>query len=148
LEALRIKGSVRETLVEAVLDQVRGRLQGLRLNAIYPTVLCRLAQTSLAELAGSLEEPGKTRLSADPRDETLLTGILHEMELNLPVSYDLECWGGLIARSDDNRVVVINTLEARLERAIPYLRRTLSAYFEDEQTDHKPEQVPEKVPMV
>jgi vacuolar-type H+-ATPase subunit E/Vma4 len=148
LEALRITGSVREALVDAALDQVRGCLQRLRLDPIYPAVLCRLTQTALAELEGSLEKSGKARLSADTRDETLLARILQDMGLNLPVSYDLECWGGLIARSEDNRVVVINTLEARLERAIPYLRRTLSAHFEGERTEVESEQVPEKASMV
>jgi vacuolar-type H+-ATPase subunit E/Vma4 len=44
----------------------------------------------------------------------------------------LNTWGGLIAASADGRVVVINTLEARLEQALPFLRRHLAAYFEEE----------------
>jgi vacuolar-type H+-ATPase subunit E/Vma4 len=147
LDALRITGSMREGLVDAVLDQVRGRLQRLRRDAGYPAVLARLVQTALAELAGSLDEPGKARLSADPRDKALLVRILQELELDLPVSYDLECWGGLVARSEDGRVVVINTLEARLERAIPYLRRTLAAFFEDERTEVSAKQVPAQAPI-
>jgi vacuolar-type H+-ATPase subunit E/Vma4 len=148
LEALRITGSVRESLVDAAIEQARGRLQGSRLDTIYPNVLRRLTQTALAELNGSLEGPDKARLSADPRDRTWLASILQDLGLNLQVSYDLDCWGGLIARSEDGRVVVINTLEARLERAIPYLRRTLSAFFEGELAEIMSEQVPEKAPMV
>jgi hypothetical protein len=36
-------------------------------------------------------------------------------------------------RSEDGRVVVDNLLETRLERAIPFLRQYLAAWFEDEQ---------------
>jgi vacuolar-type H+-ATPase subunit E/Vma4 len=49
------------------------------------------------------------------------------------VSYELECNGGLIAGSIDGQIVVINTVETRLERAIPSLRRNLAALFEEEQ---------------
>jgi vacuolar-type H+-ATPase subunit E/Vma4 len=55
------------------------------------------------------------------------------MGLNTPVNYELECIGGLIASSVDGEIVVINTLEARLDRAIPSLRRYLAAIFEEEQ---------------
>jgi vacuolar-type H+-ATPase subunit E/Vma4 len=145
LEALRVTGNVREDLVDTVLDQVRGRLQGIRRESTYPIVLRRLIQTALNELKGSLEESGKAQLSADPQDRALLTIILQDMRLDIPVSYDLRCWGGLVAKSEDSRVVVINTIEARLERAIPYLRRTLSAFFENGQTELNSEQVREIV---
>ncbi len=143
LETLHITGSVREALVDAALDQARGRLASLRMNTAYPAVLRRLTQAALAELAGSLEGSGMTHLSVDPRDRTLLESILRDLGLDLPVSYDLDCWGGLIAKSQDNRVVVINTLEARLERAIPYLRRYLSALFEQERPEVKSDQIRE-----
>jgi vacuolar-type H+-ATPase subunit E/Vma4 len=52
------------------------------------------------------------------------------MGLELLVSYELNCQGGLVARSADSRVVAINTLDSRLERAIPYLRRVVTTLFE------------------
>jgi vacuolar-type H+-ATPase subunit E/Vma4 len=70
---------------------------------------------------------------ADPRDRSLVENILQEMGLEIPVSYEVECIGGLIAGSADGEIVVINTMEARLERAIPNLRRYLAALFEEEQ---------------
>jgi vacuolar-type H+-ATPase subunit E/Vma4 len=57
--------------------------------------------------------------------------------LELPVSCELNCWGGLTAKSEDGRVVVINTLESRLERATAFLRRHLAALFEEEQSNVK-----------
>ena len=78
---------------------------------------------------------GMTCLEASPDDRVLLEGLLHSLELYLPVSHPLNCWGGLVAKSEDGRIVVINTLEARLERAVPYLRRYLAAFFEGERSD-------------
>ena len=141
LEALQITGNVREALVDTALNQTRGHLEGLRTDAAYPTVLQRITQEALDELAVSLEKPGQARLEADPRDRELLESILSGIGLNLEVSYSLNCWGGLIAKSQDNRVVVINTLEARLERATPYLRRYLAALFENEREESEMSQV-------
>jgi vacuolar-type H+-ATPase subunit E/Vma4 len=138
LEALQIAGEAREALVDAALEQCRGRLAGIRADPAYPEVLRQLIQETLAELERSQIESssgGRACLEADRRDRALLGRLLDEMGLQLPVSYELECWGGLIAKSEDNRIAVINTMEARLERATPYLRRYLAALFEDEQPE-------------
>jgi vacuolar-type H+-ATPase subunit E/Vma4 len=138
LEFLRITGSAREALVDAAVEQTRGRLAVLRAGSSYPAALRRLTQEALAELAGSPGEAGNVWLEADPRDRELLEKILPDLGLELPVSYELDCRGGLAARSEDERVVVINTLEARLERALPYLRRYLAAMFEEEPCEAEP----------
>jgi vacuolar-type H+-ATPase subunit E/Vma4 len=131
LEALRIIGDVRETLVDTALEQTRGHLLNIRSYSVYSAVLRRLTEEALAELSNSLEEIGKSQLEADPRDQESLEKILFDMGLDLPVNYELRCWGGLIVRSEDGRVVIINTLDARFERATPYLRRYLAAMFEE-----------------
>jgi len=133
LEGLRILGNVREDLVNAALDQTRGRLANARNEYSYPLVLRSLVEEALAELDGSAEQDRGIQLRADPRDQALLSRILSDMGLVFQVQYVLNCWGGLTAQSEDGQVVVVNTLEARLERAIPYLRRFLAAGYEDEQ---------------
>jgi vacuolar-type H+-ATPase subunit E/Vma4 len=95
-------------------------------------VLRRLTQEAVAELASGGTE--KIELVADPRDETLLQNINQELNLDLPVSHELNCWGGLVAKSEDGRVVVVNTFESRLERATVYLRHHLASLFEHEQS--------------
>ena len=132
LKALHSIGNARETMVDTALDQTKGRLSGIRTDAVYPEVLRRLTQEAIAELQQSLKEPWECRLEADPRDRELLACILSDEGINITVNYTLDVWGGLIAKSQDNRVVVINTLEARLERASPFLRRYLAAFFERE----------------
>lgn len=134
LEVLRLVGNVREELVDAALTQTRERLAAIRVNASYADVLRQLTREALAELTAPRREE-KALLVADPRDRTILEDILAGTNLDLHVSYDLTCWGGLIAKSEDGRVVVINTLEARLERATTFLRGHLAALFEEERSN-------------
>jgi V/A-type H+/Na+-transporting ATPase subunit E len=135
LESLRIVGDVREDMVDTAITRTRERLASLRADLSYPTVLRKLTEEALTELASG--SAGKTQLLADPRDRSLLKNILDDLRLDLPVSYELNCWGGLTAKSEDGRVVVINTLESRLERATAFLRRHLAALFEEEQSNVK-----------
>lgn len=130
LDSLRIVGGVREDLVDAAITCARERLASIRADSSYAAVLRRLTKEALAELASD----GKARLLADPRDRTLLQSILDGLKLDLPVSYELNCWGGLIAKSEDGRVVVINIFESRLEHATAFLRSHLAALFEEEQS--------------
>ena len=130
LEALQITGSAREMLVDAAMDQTHGHLAGMRTDSAYATLLRRLTQEALAELEEIVRDVSDVRLEADPRDRARLKCILSDLGLSLEVRYQLNCWGGLIAKSQDGQVVVVNTLEARLERATPYLRRYLAALFE------------------
>jgi vacuolar-type H+-ATPase subunit E/Vma4 len=93
-------------------------------------VLHTLTEEALAQLASS-EKDGKPHLLADPRDRILMEKIMKDLHPNISVHYDLNCWGGLAAQSEDGRVVVINTLEARLKQATQFLRRHLAAFFEE-----------------
>jgi V/A-type H+/Na+-transporting ATPase subunit E len=132
LEALREVGNVREALVDAALEQTRGRLASLRTHTNYPTVLRRLIEEALSELHRSMSEVETICLQVDPRDRSLVDRILDDLGLRPKVNYELKSWGGLTAKSEDGRVVVINTLEARFERATPHLGRYLAAAFEEE----------------
>ena len=134
LEALRLVGNVREELVDAALTRTREHLATIREDTFYPDVLRRLTQEAMNELTAPGREV-KAVLVADTRDKTILEDILAGMDLNLHVNYVLKCWGGLIAKSEDGQVVAINTLEARLERAMTFLRGYLAALFEEERSD-------------
>ncbi len=135
LESLHIIGDVRENLVDTTIMRARERLTSIRSDPSYPIVLRTLTQEALSELES--EGAGRIRFLADPRDEVLMKKILNDLKLDLPVSYELNCWGGLIAKSEDDRVVVINTFESRLEHATTFLRGYLAALFEEEQSVEK-----------
>jgi vacuolar-type H+-ATPase subunit E/Vma4 len=134
LDALHILGEVREDLVDTAIGRTRERLASLRSDPSYPEVLRTLTEEALTGLAVS-EGNAKPKVQADPRDMAMLGSILERLQLNVPVRYDLNSWGGVIMASPDGRVVVINTLERRLEQAMPFLRRQLAAYFEEEQPE-------------
>jgi V/A-type H+-transporting ATPase subunit E len=133
LEGLRICGDTREALVDAALERARERLMVLREGPVYPEVFKKLMQEALAGLKESAEDVTLTRLEVDRRDRELLQSARRYTAPDILVDFELKCWGGLIARSEDGRLVVINTLESRLERAEPYLRRSLAALFEQTQ---------------
>ena len=130
IEALQIINDAREELVTVVLDRTRAQLAEIRTRCHYPALLCQLTKEAVAELIGSSEEDGKARLEVDSRDRLLITKTLSDLGLELPVSFGLECWGGLVCKSEDGRVAVSNTLEGRLARATPYLYSCLVALFE------------------
>ncbi len=132
LESLRIVGDVREDLVDTAITRTRERLASIRIDSSYSEVLCTLIEEALTELNSG--GTGKAQLVADPRDKVMLENILDDLKLDLSVSYELNCWGGLIAKSEDGRVVVINTFESRLEHATVFLRSHLAALFEEEQS--------------
>ena len=132
-EALHTTGEARETLVDTALERAGNRLAQIRAEAAYPGILRQLLQEALAEIRLSTGKSEKTCLKIDPRDRELTADILTALKLELPVREDLNCWGGLVLTSEDGRVVVINTLEARLERATPHLRRLLAGFFEDKE---------------
>jgi V/A-type H+-transporting ATPase subunit E len=135
LESLRIVGDVREDLVDTAITRTRERLASFSVDLSYPEVLHKLTEEALNKLDSG--ETGRAQLLADPRDRALLKNLLDDLKLDLPVSFELNCWGGLIAKSEDGRVVVIDTLESRLERATAFLRRHLAALFEEEQSTVK-----------
>lgn len=133
LESMQVVGGAREDLIEKTLERTRGVLAGLRTDRAYPDVLCRLLEEAIAELKSSVGEGVQVQVEADPKDFDLLESMLRHMVLDLQVSYTLNGWGGLVARSKDGRVVVSNILETRLERALPFLRQYLAALYENEQ---------------
>jgi V/A-type H+-transporting ATPase subunit E len=135
LEALQIVGNVRDGLVDEALQRTRQYLANVRSDPIYPGVMRQLVEEALHVLGESMRTSEQPQLSADPRDRGLMEQALRQMGLDLLVSYELNCQGGLVARSEDGRVVAINTLDSRLERAVPYLRRVLTALFEEAPVD-------------
>jgi len=133
LEVLHAISGLRETLVDTALEGASSRLSGIRAQAAYRDVLLRLTQESLTEIKSSFGESQAACLEIDPRDRPVMDAILAEIGLNLQVKESLDCWGGLVASSEDGRVVVINTLESRLKRATPNLRRYAPGLFEDKE---------------
>lgn len=142
LEALNMVGQVRYRLADEAVAQTQRRLVAFRADPAYPLVLRRLVEQAIRALGirSSDADDGADKIGAcsedppvlegDPRDEVLLHRCLDELGLDFPIQFSLNCWGGVVASSSDSRIVVTNTLEARLERATLLLRRDLAARLE------------------
>lgn len=116
LEADRELRAARETIVQGILADVAQRLDGLRDSAAYPAILHRLAHEASSVL------PAATVARVDPRDVVHLDGLF---DLPLKVVGDLSTRGGLVLASPDGRTVH-NTVDVRLERALPHMRRLIA----------------------
>ncbi|UCC54794.1 MAG: V-type ATP synthase subunit E [Anaerolineaceae bacterium] len=136
LEALQIVAAARDQLVTSALEQTRHCLMELRREPIYTYVLQGLIEEAVRGL-GDEELNSATVIPAippwleiDARDEALVRVILLDLDLDLAIKPTLNSWGGVSVHSGDGRIIVTNTLESRLERAMPYLRQELATYFE------------------
>ncbi|MEA3441488.1 MAG: V-type ATP synthase subunit E [Chloroflexota bacterium] len=147
LESLQIVGQERESLVDEALTLLRGRLSNIRNAYSYRTILRELVVEALDELTGSLDDDGIACINADDRDRAQIVEILAGFDQPVEVTYDLNSWGGVIAHDKENVVTVINTLEARLERSITYLRHYLGAIFMDQQSELMLQRVDKKQPV-
>ncbi len=130
LEALRTVGEVRNRFIEAVLSETRRRLSELRAEPDYPLILRRLTEEALSALGEEDSDGSQPSIEVDPRDEAQLRHILAELGLDVSIVPSINDWGGIVARSSDERILVRNTLETRLERAAPFLGRDLATFIQ------------------
>jgi vacuolar-type H+-ATPase subunit E/Vma4 len=130
LEVLQIVGRVQHAIVDRALGQVECQLANIRSDPAYGALYRTLLLEALAAVEGSLREGEQPRLLADPRDRAHVERELQDLNLDAPVAYELECWGGLQAISPDGLILVDNTLESRLANARPHLHRYLPSLFE------------------
>jgi len=125
-----LAGQAREQFVDQVLQQARSQLSAVRGTEGYLAVLRQTLQDVLPAENGQYSVNQQIVLEADPRDRDALEALLAEKGLAVQVDYCLSCWGGLNAHSPDGSIRLINTLESRLERALPYLKQQLLAGLE------------------
>jgi len=137
LEILILTRNMREQLVNTAIDQARDTLSKIRDDQRYAKILGLLLKEALAELGeitskSSEIQGGMPRIEVDRRDLELMTKLIREMDLSIPVYQGPDCLGGVYVKSADGKIVINNSIESRLERALPYLRSYLAALFEGE----------------
>lgn len=130
LESLKILGEAREDLIDAAFNQARERLINFRDDPRYPPVLEKLIREAMSLIEATEDSYDDLIIELDPRDRAIFQSIKADLGLKSSVKFDLNCWGGVILRTGDDSIVIINTLEARLERATPFLRGQLAILFE------------------
>lgn len=116
LEADRAVRAAQEEVFSGILAQVVDRLSTLRSTDDYRSHFTRLTSECHQVLNDA------TVMSVDHRDSALAQEVIAELGLDLDVQADLDTWGGMDLSTDDGRFVR-NTLETRLDKAMPVLRQ-------------------------
>jgi vacuolar-type H+-ATPase subunit E/Vma4 len=129
LEALRIVMGTRETLIASALEAAARRLAALPTMEVYASLLQRLLQ----EAVDTLGMDKGLNLHVQSRDVELMCHIAQKMGLSGLVEGDLEnedlswaCPGGLVATNSDERISLVNTLDARLGKVANLYRSQIA----------------------
>lgn len=104
-------------LFELAFDEARHGLEDIRNSASYGKIFRLL----LEDAVRTLDEQA-IRLHIDARDADICRNLVEELGLECEIIQDMTSMGGLEASSPDERIVVHNTLESRLERSKEALR--------------------------
>jgi V/A-type H+-transporting ATPase subunit E len=117
----------KEKVVEKALEEAEKRLVDLRNHEGYPAILTDLVQEGISRVSG------KVHVHVDPADKKLAESILRDLGLEHEILADIQTIGGAIVSDVDGRVMIINTIEERLNRAREKLRLEVSGIlFEEE----------------
>lgn len=120
LEVSRRLRTSREAVYQSALTQVEARLASLREDDRYPRLFAGLVEEARQAL------PAGNVLRIDPRDMQLAERLL-EADSRLTLEASLSTWGGVELGTEDGRRI-LNTIEARLERAGPHLRQMFAEF--------------------
>jgi V/A-type H+/Na+-transporting ATPase subunit E len=112
----------KDEMIQRAFVEAKKSLDDLRDRESYKGRFKSMIQEAMHELGGE-----KARLHIDGRDENLCRQILDELNVNSEIVVDLTCAGGLNVSTRDERVVVFNTIESRLDRAKEFLERQIFA---------------------
>jgi len=104
---------VKHDLLTETLEEAKKSLPKLRQRRDYPEVLRRLIQEAVADFADC------RTLVVNQEDVEQAKKIAADLGLQVEIEPTREFCGGVVARSQDGRRMVWNSLESRLERLIP-----------------------------
>jgi V/A-type H+-transporting ATPase subunit E len=108
---------IKDEMVQKAFLESRGKLSSIRERSTYGNTLKKMIQEAIDEL-----DRKEVRLHVDKRDEQLCKQILSEMNKNSEIKADLTCAGGLNVSTTDEKVIVFNTIETRLDKAAELLK--------------------------
>ncbi len=108
----------KDTVIQQAFAEAKKSLSDFRDRGNYKEHFKNMIQEALRELEGQ-----KVRLHIDERDENLCKQVLAELNENSEIITDLTSAGGLSVSTRDEKVVVFNTIESRLNTARELLNR-------------------------
>lgn len=110
----------KDAAIQRAFAEAKKRLSDFRDRGTYKENLKDMIQEAVGELEGE-----KVRFHIDKRDEDLCKQILAELNQNSEIITDLTSAGGLNVSTQDEKVVVFNTIESRLNNARELLKREI-----------------------
>jgi V/A-type H+-transporting ATPase subunit E len=110
----------KDAAIQRAFAEAKKSLSDFRDRGNYKEHLKNMTQEAVRELEGQ-----KVRLHIDKRDEDLCKQILAELNENSEIITDLTSAGGLNVSTRDEKVVVFNTIESRLNTARELLKREI-----------------------
>lgn len=128
LDARRALAEAREQLLNEAFAQAQARLAQVRQSNDYPAILRALAHQALNALGNDIATTPEQRLivRVDPDDVALARTVFNELGVSFEIVPQTMPLGGVEIATRDERIVITNTLAARLERARKYLRGTIA----------------------
>lgn len=112
----------KDEVYQKAFSEASAQLSSIRNQATYEPLFSKLLQEVLTELEGE-----SILLHIDRRDEDLCKKLLSELNSVCEIRTDISTAGGLNADTMDEKFVVFNTLESRLERAGELLKPEIFA---------------------
>jgi len=121
LEVKKKQAVTKEDLLKQVDSQVREKIEKIRNSQEWAGIFRRLLNEVSKEVSGNVI------VRVDRRDEELSRNILRELNVTYQLEVNSSSLGGATVATEDRRVTLINTFEARLERANRLLRPVITS---------------------
>ncbi len=121
-EVRKVRQEAALEIVDRAAERARDRLDNVRDHPAYEEILHRLAQEALGALQESLQGGEQGTIVVNASDEPILARLKSDLGWDFDIHAEDDGMWGVIARSADQRVVVDNRLDSRLEQALPGIR--------------------------
>lgn len=113
-----------EESVERVFDEAIKKIKKTRRNAEYADMMSELLDGATETLRAQ-----QTEVFVNTKDQRVIKKILVGKD-NIKLAPDaIECMGGMVVKSQDGIMTFDNTVDARLERMKPLIRKKIAAKF-------------------
>ncbi len=116
-----------EEAVNNVLKDAISRIDGVRADERYETMMRRLIESALDAIGTDavIECNDKDRDMVD----RIALELQHKYNFSIEIGDSIDCLGGIRARSKDGSIILDNTLDSRIERLKPILKKDIARLF-------------------
>ncbi len=139
--ALRAIANAREQLLVEAFKQAANCLAEMRASPSYAAIFRALAREAITGLGGDLVA------HVDPRDMALARSVFAELGAQVEIKQQDIPLGGLEVMTPDGRVMIVNTLASRLDRARNQLRGPVAGILADQSKPDKEWKTSTAMPM-